>query len=262
VHQLNTARLKRQEAQAAWQAGWLLLPQSPGSRPGLLCGRAQIKDRDPVRHGHLHHTSPLARAGGLRRGVPIRQSQAQAAWQAGWQLLPQSPGSRPGLLCGREAGVALASSPALQASAGRMPKRSLHGVSAGRMPKRTSGEMARATPAHPGGCLVPARRPCKRGGSCSRSPRARARGFYAGEDAGGHPEFCPKRSSGFSSAHARRRAARIRSMSAGSGASNRIRSPVTGWSISIAAAWSACRSSSGGPGGRPSSVGSITPRPL
>ena len=169
---------------------------------------------------HLHHTSPQCELGDC--GL-----QSYTAWQSGWLLLPQSPGSRPGLLCGREAGVALASSPALQASAGRMPKRSLHGVSAGRMPKRTSGEMARATPAHPGGCLV-----------------------------------LPRRHGKFFSAHARRRAARIRSRSAGSGASNRIRSPVTGWSISIAAAWSACRSSSGGPGGRPSSVGSITPRPL
>ena len=45
-------------------------------------------------------------------------------------------------------GVARASSTASQASGGRMPKRSLRGVSEGRMPERTRGEMARATPTH------------------------------------------------------------------------------------------------------------------
>ena len=75
-----------------------------------------------------------------------------------------------------EGGVARAIEPASQVSGGRMPERSLRGVSGGRMPKRTSGEMARATPTHPGGSVnwqtglaVLSSRPCKRAEAGCRS---------------------------------------------------------------------------------------------
>jgi len=72
----------------------------------------------------VHRLAGLCRStsctpGGMANGVARR---------------PAVPGLAPGAFIRIEGGVARAISPALQASAGRMPKRSLHGVSEGRMP--------------------------------------------------------------------------------------------------------------------------------
>jgi hypothetical protein len=46
---------------AGWQAGWRLFPQSPGSRPGLVCGRGRKKSGEPAL------LAPSGWSGGPRR---------------------------------------------------------------------------------------------------------------------------------------------------------------------------------------------------
>jgi hypothetical protein len=56
------------------------------------------EDRNPDRSER--HKSPLRQLGDCDVAYQLDKSQAQAAWHAGWRFGPQSPGSRPGLVCG------------------------------------------------------------------------------------------------------------------------------------------------------------------
>jgi hypothetical protein len=60
------------------------------------------------------------------------------AWTAGWRLLPQSPGSRPGLVWVRE-GLPVSSRRPCKRAQKRMPERSLRGVSGIKAPGASRG---------------------------------------------------------------------------------------------------------------------------
>jgi hypothetical protein len=84
-------------------------------------------------------------------------------------LCPQSPGSRPGLLCGREKGCTPEGPGVCRIEA---PKRELGDCDVAHSwapPYKRSADFGRSG---------------RQGGLCARSPRARARGFYAGERRG------------------------------------------------------------------------------
>jgi len=75
---------------AAWQAGWPSFPQSPGSRPGLVCPQSPGS-----RPGLVCPQSP-----GSRPGLVCPQSPGSRPGI----VCPQSPGSRPGLVCEKSPG--------------------------------------------------------------------------------------------------------------------------------------------------------------
>jgi hypothetical protein len=130
-------------------AGWPLIPQSPGSRPGASMGPASERTRDcnPVRLRGCRIEAPSASWG----TVTWRTNEARArlkrgwlswevsgvAWHAGWPLIPQSPGSRPGASMGQGEGLPVLSGGSLTAtaSAGRTPAARGH-APGGRPPSR------------------------------------------------------------------------------------------------------------------------------
>ena len=113
------------------------------------------------RSGVMFERAADQEIGGLKR-CRLTVSSIRGGMDGGVAFVPAVPGLAPRGFYGGEGGVARVIEPASQASAGRMPKRSLRGVSEGRMPERTSGEMARATPTHSKRLhQVLLQRPCK-----------------------------------------------------------------------------------------------------
>jgi len=140
----------------AWIAGWPLCPQSPGSRPGLLCGRGSGG-------GVARASSPASQASERRGSQSCAAIEAPSAswgtatyrtnWQeqgssgvvylgrhtwwaldgmdSGLAFVPAVPGLAPRGFYGSGEGVARAISPASQASERQDAEASLRGVSAG-----------------------------------------------------------------------------------------------------------------------------------
>jgi len=81
---------------AAWTAGWLSGPESPGYHPGLLGPRASSTQKAPGGSRGTPGCMPFRVPcdGGLNRGITCRH----AAWTAVWLSGPESPGCHPGLL--------------------------------------------------------------------------------------------------------------------------------------------------------------------
>jgi hypothetical protein len=80
--------------------GVAFIPAVPGLAPRAFMGQGE--DRDPVRHGVCRIKAPSASWGTVTRRTDQTRARRSGVvyleWQAGWPSVPQSPGSRPGLV--------------------------------------------------------------------------------------------------------------------------------------------------------------------